>query len=205
MVVRHLHRVGIEVVQPRHEAADDEAGAREGLVHGRRLVHAADDRLEVVDRQRERVVAAVPSEDVERMVRVHVPAQTAARAHEHRDVFALDDERVAVGPSEVALAERRALEQLAALGEVLAGEVDVAPRLDHQELDRPVEQPPVRRAARDDDVVALARRRSRPNTDSSTASPLWTYTSSSPVALRYSGEDSLADVNASATWSLPSR
>ena len=41
VVVRHLHRVGVEVERPGHERADDEARAGEGLVHRRRLVDAA--------------------------------------------------------------------------------------------------------------------------------------------------------------------
>src|SRR6185369_15215234 len=105
------------------------------LVHGRRLVHAADDRLEVVDRERERVVAPVPSDDIEGMVRVDVATQTVASAHQHRHVLTLDDERLAIRTPQVSLAERRTLEQLPALGEVLARDVDMAARLEDQELD----------------------------------------------------------------------
>ena len=89
------------------------------------------------------------------MVRVHVAAEAAASADEHRHVFALDDERVTVGAAQVALAERGALEQLSSLGEVLAGDVDVAARLEDQELDRTVQQPLMGGAARYDHVVAF--------------------------------------------------
>ena len=68
VVVRRGHRLGMEIVRPRAERADDEAVALEGLVHRRRLVHAPDDRLEVVDVERPGIELAVPPDDVERMV-----------------------------------------------------------------------------------------------------------------------------------------
>ena len=52
------------------------------------------------------------------------------------DVLTLDEERVAIGTAEVALAERRALEQLASLGQVLVRKVDVSARLEDQQLGR---------------------------------------------------------------------
>ena len=66
VVVRHGHRVRIEVERPRAERADDEVVALERLVHRRRQVDAADARLEIVDAERPRVVVAVPSHEIER-------------------------------------------------------------------------------------------------------------------------------------------
>src|SRR5678816_4150393 len=63
VVVRSRHGVGIEVVWPRAERADDESVSFERLVHRRRLVNAADDRLEVADVERPRVEVAIPSDD----------------------------------------------------------------------------------------------------------------------------------------------
>src|SRR3712207_9226387 len=54
VVVRRRDRLRVEVVGARAEAADDEAVPLKGLVHRRRLVHAADDRLEVADVERDR-------------------------------------------------------------------------------------------------------------------------------------------------------
>ena len=111
VVVRDLDRVRVEVEQAGHERADDEAVARERLVHRRRLVDAPDDRLEVVDAERERVHAAVPADDVERVVactwRVRPPRLRTSTG----DVLAVARGAARSGPREVALGERRALER----------------------------------------------------------------------------------------------
>ena len=125
VVVRHLHGVGTEVVQPGHERADDEAVPGEGLVHRRRLVEGADDRCEVVDAQRPRVDVAVPADDVEGMLAVHVAGEPGARAHEHLDVLAVDQQRP-LGSAQVTLGVRRAVGELPGRGEVLAGDVHMA-------------------------------------------------------------------------------
>ncbi len=79
MVVGDRHRERVVVDLARDEVADDEAVRLEHLVHRRRLVHAARDRLEVADVERVRVQAAVPAHDVERVLGhdVHRPGQTA--------------------------------------------------------------------------------------------------------------------------------
>ena len=172
VVVRHLHGVGVEVVEPRHERADDEAGAGERLVHRRRLVEAPDDRLEVVDAQRPRVHVAVPADDVEGMVAVDVTGEPGAGAHEHLDVLTVDEQR-AVRAAQVALGERRAVGELAGRREVLGRDVDVAARRQHEQLDSPgrrSDDPAVGHAGRHDDVVAGATGR-LPNTLSSVALP----------------------------------
>ena len=73
VVVGHRDRQRVVVHLARHERADDEAGALEDLVHGRRLVHAAGDGLEVADVEGVRVQAAVPADDVERVAGIDEP------------------------------------------------------------------------------------------------------------------------------------
>jgi hypothetical protein len=68
VVVGHRDRQRVVVDLARHEVADHEVGALEDLVHRRRLVHPAGDRLEVGDVERVRVEAAVPADDVERVL-----------------------------------------------------------------------------------------------------------------------------------------
>jgi hypothetical protein len=78
-VVQHFVRVDVavvvrrgrprmEVVRPRAERAHDEAIALERSDAPAAAVHAADDRLEVVDVERPGIELAVPADDVERMV-----------------------------------------------------------------------------------------------------------------------------------------
>src|SRR6185503_21015722 len=65
VVIWRRYGFRIEVVWSRAERADDEAVALEGLVHRRRLMHAPDDRLEVVDVERPGIEVAIPPHDVE--------------------------------------------------------------------------------------------------------------------------------------------
>lgn len=143
-----------------HEVAHHEVVALEDLVRRRRLVHAAGDRLEVVDAERVRVQAAVPADHVEGMGRVHHARadDRSARAvlDEHLDVGALAQQRLG-GPVQVTLAVGRVLEQLAVARQVALGRRDVAVGLDGVGAQRPlpVRKPAVRGRGRDDDVVAL--------------------------------------------------
>src|SRR5437588_12531005 len=68
VVVRSGHCLRIKVIRTRTERADDETVALERLMHGRWLVHAAHDGLEVVDVERPRIEVPVPADDVERMM-----------------------------------------------------------------------------------------------------------------------------------------
>ena len=77
--VGHLDRLGVRVEHPRRERAEHEPGRVERLLHRRRLVDRAGDRLEVVGVERVRIDHAVPADDVERMVRQRVARQPACR------------------------------------------------------------------------------------------------------------------------------
>src|SRR5262245_15959061 len=150
---RHGHGVVVQLAGA--ERADDEAGALEGLVHRRGLVHAPRDRLEVVDVERVRVDVAVPSHDVERVVVERVPLVAIAHAHDQLAVLAVavrDELRRRV---DVAMRVRRALEQLPVAVAVPVRRLDLARRVERQIELVALREEPVDRPARDDDVVAL--------------------------------------------------
>ena len=100
VVVRHRHGQRVVVDLARHEVADHEVPALEDLVHRRRLVDPAGDRLVVLDVERVRVHAAVPADHVERVGGVHDDAAhdpvraVAAVLGVHLDVGALDEQRL---------------------------------------------------------------------------------------------------------------
>ncbi len=154
--------LGVVVEQPRHERADDEVGALEGLVHRRWLVDAPGDRLEVVDGEGVRVQAAVPADHVERVVEVGVAGQSGAVADQHVHL-ALGDQQRFGGGAQVALAVRRVLEELPVVGQVATRRADVPLGLGDQGADRfgAGGHPAVRGRRRDHHVVAACRRRAR--------------------------------------------
>ena len=133
MIVRRRHRLRVVVVQPRHEGAEHEAVALEGLVHRRRLVQPAGDRLEVVDAEGPGVVVAVPADGVEGvMVEDHALADCPALHHDG-EFPGLVVERQQGRRPDIPLAERAVLEQLAVRVAVAGGRAHVAPALDDQE------------------------------------------------------------------------
>jgi hypothetical protein len=67
-----------------------------------------------------------------------VAAVAGPRLHEHLDFGALHQERLRIGAAQIALGERRALGELAGRREVLVRDVDVATRLEHEQLHRRV-------------------------------------------------------------------
>ena len=154
-MVRDRHRERVEVELARAERADHEVLALERLVRGRRLVDAAGDRLEVVDRERPRIEVAVPADDVERVVVDDVRLVAASHAHLDRVLAALAH-RVQLGRRvDVAVVVRRALHQLSVLVAIAARDLDQPWRLEDEVALLAFRLEAVRRAARDDDVVAL--------------------------------------------------
>ncbi len=129
------------------------------------------DRLEVGQVERVRIKAAVPADDVERMLGMHDDGAChsassragAAVFHKHLDVRRLDARRRA-GAAQVALAVGRMLEELPACGQITLGRGDVGVGLDRvgaQGLGPigggPGRHPAVRSSARDQDVVPTRR------------------------------------------------
>src|SRR4051794_6325001 len=114
----------MEVVRTRHERAHDETPTLERLVHGGRLVELTDDRLEVADVERVGIDAAVPSDHVERMVRVRQPREPGAMTHDYVDVVAFPLHELG-WTAQVALAVGRTLDELAVPRQILRRRLDV--------------------------------------------------------------------------------
>ena len=68
--IGHLDRVRMRIEHPRRECADDEAVGFERLMNRRRLVDRPGDRFKVVGVEGERIDKAIPTNDVEWMVRL---------------------------------------------------------------------------------------------------------------------------------------
>ena len=101
-------------------------------MRGRRLVQAPGLGLEVGDVERVRVDVAVPADDVERVVVEDVVLVAAAHAHVD-GVLAAVAVRLELGRRvEVALRERRVLEQLAVAVAVAVRRLDLARRVEGQ-------------------------------------------------------------------------
>ena len=124
-----------------------------------RLVDPTGDGFEVCDVQGIGVEGAVPPHDVERVVCVHEAREPGAGAHHHLDVLALDAEWLSRSP-EVALAERRVLEELTPLGQVARRRPYVPGRLHREETHRLARagDDAVRGGRRDHHVVAETHR-----------------------------------------------
>ena len=95
-----------------------------------------------------------------------MPGEPGTCAHEHFDVLAVDEQR-AVRTAQVALRIRRAVGELARRREVLLRDVDVAARLEDEQLDSPgvrSDDPAMRHAGRHDDVIAGRHRQAAEHT-----------------------------------------
>src|SRR5437867_2852475 len=115
VVVRSGHRLGIEIVWPRTERADHEAVTLERLMYGRGLVHAADDRLEVIDVEGPGIEVAIPTDDIERVVVEDELVEAVVLLHEQTEVSHLVVGLQLEGTTNVALGVGCALLQLAEL------------------------------------------------------------------------------------------
>src|SRR3982751_2634294 len=100
----------------------------------RRLVHASDNWLEVVNVERPRVEVAVPADDVERMVVEDELVQAVVLLHEELEVTHLVVRLQLDGPTDVTLGVRRALLQLTELVSIALRPADVPAALHDQEL-----------------------------------------------------------------------
>ena len=161
MVVRDPDGIGIEVEQPWHEAAHHEARPRERLVHRRRLVEPPHDRLEVLDREGERVDAAIPPDDVERVAGVDVARP--ARSVPDEDAAPPRRRRAAARPARGSHVRRTGAPSRSwpVAVRYRGGIVEVTARLhdQHPHRSRAVDDPAMRRRGRHDDVVARPRPR----------------------------------------------
>ena len=155
VVIRDRDRERVEVELARTERADHEVAPGEGLVRRRRLVDAARDRLEIVDRERPRIEIAVPADDVERVIVEQVGLVPVADAHLDRELAALTVRVQLRGRVDVPVVVRGALHDLAVLVAVAARDLDQAGGFEDQVPLLTFRPEAVRRAARNHDVVAL--------------------------------------------------
>ncbi len=142
----------------RAEAAHDEAVALERLVHRRRLMHPSDDRLEVVDVERPRVEVPVPSDHIERMVIEDDLVEAVVLLHQDREVALLVVSAELRRPTDVPLAVRSTLDQLAELVPIPLGPAHVAAAFHHQQLRllaAEIQAPAMQDAPVNDEVVAF--------------------------------------------------
>src|SRR5262249_11229111 len=134
MVVRRRNGVRVEVIRTRTEGAHDEAIAFERLMHRRRLMDAANDRLEVVDVERPRVEVPVPADAVEWMVVENQLVDTVVLFYEKCEVAHLVVRVQLLRNADVALGIRRAFLELAEFVAIALWPTDVATTLHHEEL-----------------------------------------------------------------------
>src|SRR5262249_29509630 len=155
MGVWHLDRLRVGVEHSRRKRAKNEAGCVEGLLHGRRLVHGARDRLKIVGVEGKRVDHAVPADHVERMLGKRVARQPAAILDEYRrGAFPVDDLNLIRGV-EIALAVWSAEAKLAVRIQIAVWDHDAAVGFEDQQvwLRRGIKLDAIRRATRNDDVI----------------------------------------------------
>ncbi len=154
VVVRRGDRLGVEIVRARAERADDEPVPLEGLVDRRRLMHAADDRLEVVDVERPGIELTVPPHHVERvMVEDDLVEPVVLLDHDREGALLIVGAEL-TRDADVALAVRRPLDQLTHRIEIALRRPDVAATLHHQELRRLGEAIAVQDVPMDDEIIA---------------------------------------------------
>src|SRR3954451_11565286 len=125
------------------------------------LVHASNDRLEVVDVERPRIEVTVPADDVEWMMVENELVEPIVLLHEETEIAHLVVRLELDWPANVAPGVRRALLALTELVAVALRPPHVSPALHDEELwmiPFHVELVAMENAAVDDEVVALAER-----------------------------------------------
>ena len=157
VVVGGRNRLGVVVVQAGRKRADHEVVALKRLVHGRRLVDAAGDRLKVPRVERVGVVVAVPAHHVKRVRGVdHVVNESLFFDFDGELAQGVGGRQVGRA-AQVAFAERRVLKELAKLVAVALGRQNRRPRLgDEEAVVGRIEGDLVDGSARNHQVVPLA-------------------------------------------------
>src|SRR4051812_34506338 len=103
-------------------------------MHRRRLMHASDDWLEVVDVERPRVEISIPADHIHRMMVERDLVQTVVLLHDEREVTLLVDRLELHRAANVALRIGRPLFQLAELVAIALGRADVSAALEDEEF-----------------------------------------------------------------------
>ncbi len=136
VVVRCGDGVRVEVEQPRDERAHHEAVGRERLMHRRGLMQRPGDRLEVVNRKRERIIAAVPADDVQRVMVQRDFGEQIPLLDDDAELAAFVVGLQFRRPADVPLAVRGMLHQLAFLRQVTIREPHPRRRFEDQQTAR---------------------------------------------------------------------
>ncbi len=134
VIVRCRNRLGVKIVRPRTERADDEAIALKSLMHRRRLVNPANDRLEIPDVERPRVEVSIPSNDVEWVVIENDLVDPVILLDVQREIAFFVVRGELHRPTDVALGVRGTLHELTKIVSVAGRGADVASALDHKKL-----------------------------------------------------------------------
>ncbi len=157
VVVGSRHRLRVKIVGTRTKGTDDEAVALEGLVNRGRLMHPADNGLEVLDVEGPGIEHAVPAHHIAGMMVEDVFVEPVVLLDHHPELAALVVGLELPRPTEVALAVGRPLHNLAVLVAIAPGGPHVAPALEDQQPVRlGVQLIAMQDAAVDDEVISLA-------------------------------------------------
>src|SRR3954470_746807 len=110
---RDLHRLRVSVEQARSKRADNITANLEGLMDGRGLMHRPCNRLEILSIKGEGVDVTIPSDDIERMMRIRDTGPTRTILNQNLDIFVLVDGEKFGRPMQIALGIRRSHSDLA--------------------------------------------------------------------------------------------
>src|SRR5438132_2312574 len=130
MVIRDRYREWMVVQVARHKRADDKIRSLEGLVHGRRLVDASGDRLEVSNIEDPGVFAAVPADGIDGVKVIPVAGNKITYFHAHFKVATLGMRFQFFRATNITLTIGGVLQHLTVFIEVTTRRFDRAMRLD---------------------------------------------------------------------------
>src|SRR6185312_2024256 len=130
-------------------------------MHRRRLMHAPDDRLEIIDVECPRIEVSIPPDDVERMVVENELVDAVILLHEQTEVAHLVVRAQLLRAPDVAFRIRRTFLELAELVPVALRPPDMAAAFHDEEfwsVAAQVERVPVQNPAMHDEVVPFVER-----------------------------------------------
>ena len=130
MVIRDRYREWMVVQFARYKRADDKIRSLEGLVHGRRLVDAPGDRLEVSNIEDPGVLAAVPTDGIDGVKVIPVAGNKITYFHAHLKIATLGMRFQLFWAANIALTIGGVLQHLTVFIEIAMRRFDCAMRLD---------------------------------------------------------------------------
>src|SRR3990170_2786074 len=103
VVVRSRDRVGMEIIEARHERAQHEVPTLEGLVRWWRHMQKPDTRFEIVDAEYPRIQEPIPTYDVMRVMIEDMTADCVAHFHPHLEFATVGVNIQLVGHADITL------------------------------------------------------------------------------------------------------